>query len=301
MSHRRFRAPCAAGRRALAGAIVAAALVSGCVRNTTLDHPPGDESDPSRVSEPSVGEFDAALEELTEHDRTGWSEADCERVARRFLEMAERHRAATDGILAEAHYNAALAYERCDRRAAAKEQLGIAAQGRDRLLRASARLAVYSHEASGDLDATIAELERLVREGKFQDVETLVHLAALQMQRGHRSGRRDDYAEAKRNLQRALAIDDDFVPAMNQLALYYLELARARATRIAGGGRGQRRPLVLAGSKRLRGSREQLELAALVVDQAIRKRPDYAPIHNTGGLIAVELEDLNTAVDSFGR
>ena len=36
---------------------------------------------------------------------------------------------------------------------------------------------------------------------------------------------------------------------------------------------------------------QQLELAALVCSQAIRKNPNYAAIHNTAGLIQVELAE----------
>ena len=44
---------------------------------------------------------------------------------------------------------------------------------------------------------------------------------------------------------------------------------------------------------------QQLELAALVCSQAIRKNPSYAPIHNTAGLIQNELGQVNGAVAEF--
>ena len=44
---------------------------------------------------------------------------------------------------------------------------------------------------------------------------------------------------------------------------------------------------------------QQLELAALVCSQAIRKNPSYAAIHNTAGLIQVELQNINSAVQEF--
>jgi tetratricopeptide (TPR) repeat protein len=46
---------------------------------------------------------------------------------------------------------------------------------------------------------------------------------------------------------------------------------------------------------------QQLDLAALVASQAQRKNPNYAPIHNTTGLIQVQLKNFNGAVKSFGR
>ena len=42
-----------------------------------------------------------------------------------------------------------------------------------------------------------------------------------------------------------------------------------------------------------------LELAALVCSQAIRKNPSYSAIHNTAGLIQVELQNINSAVQEF--
>ena len=44
---------------------------------------------------------------------------------------------------------------------------------------------------------------------------------------------------------------------------------------------------------------QQLELAALVCSQAIRKNANYAPIHNTSGLILNELGQVNSAVKEF--
>ena len=46
---------------------------------------------------------------------------------------------------------------------------------------------------------------------------------------------------------------------------------------------------------------QQLELAALVSSQAIRKNAGYAPIHNTAGLIQNELGQLNGAVSEFAN
>jgi hypothetical protein len=88
----------------------------------------------------------------------------------------------------------------------------------------------------------------------------------------------NDFERAKKNLQRALAIDDGYQPAFNQLALYYLEMAKTKA------GRGGRRKAAVF-VKTKKADQQMLELAALVCSQAIRKNPKYAAIHNTAGLI----------------
>ena len=105
---------------------------------------------------------------------------------------------------------------------------------------------------------------------------------------------------AKKNLQRALAIDDAFMPAFNQLALYYFQLAKKRAGSVKSTGKGSRgRQVVTHASVGKRADVQQLELAALVCSQAIRKNPNYAPIHNTAGLIQNELGQVNGAVGEF--
>src|SRR6202040_828500 len=48
-----------------------------------------------------------------------------------------------------------------------------------------------------------------------------------------------------------------------------------------------------------RGDIQQLDLAALVCSQAVQKKANYAPIHNTSGLILNELGQVNTAVKEF--
>jgi tetratricopeptide (TPR) repeat protein len=103
---------------------------------------------------------------------------------------------------------------------------------------------------------------------------------------------------AKKNLQRALAIDDSFMPAYNQLALYYFQQAKKRAG--AGGRVGKKgRSVATNAALGKRADVQQLELAALVCSQAIRKNARYAPIHNTAGLIQNELGQVNGAVAEF--
>jgi chemotaxis protein histidine kinase CheA len=89
------------------------------------------------------------------------------------------------------------------------------------------------------------------------------------------------------------------MPAFNQLAIYYMEVAK----RAAGASKGARskRALVVAGQKRAKIDQQQLELAALVASQGVMKNGNYAPIHNTAGLIQVQMDNFNGAVKSFAR
>jgi tetratricopeptide (TPR) repeat protein len=83
------------------------------------------------------------------------------------------------------------------------------------------------------------------------------------------------------------------MPAFNQLAILYLEAAKQ------GVGRSNATRVRTNAAKERKADTQALELAALVCSQAIRKNPKYAPIHNTAGMIQVELGNLNGAVGEF--
>ncbi|MBI5531307.1 MAG: hypothetical protein HY898_01230 [Deltaproteobacteria bacterium] len=244
---------------------------------------------------PVVDAFQAALARLVELDRTaGWSEATCAQVAGQFLAAEQR---SPGGKLAAARYNAGLAWQRCSHDAKAREQFRSALEADPSLSRAGVQLALYDLKEKGDaaLDSTIERLQDAVLAAKFQDVDALINLAMLEMRRGANKawqGCSDDGDCSKINIRRALAIDDAYMPAFNQLALYYLALARSKS-----GQQGQ--GLVAGSARKARLSGQMLDLAALVCSQAIRKNPRYAPIHNTAGLVQVELGNINSAVQEF--
>src|ERR1700683_640856 len=87
------------------------------------------------------------------------------------------------------------------------------------------------------------------------------------------------------------------MPALNQLALYYFQQAKKRAGEAKSSHRGRHVSTNAALAKR--ADVQQLELAALVCSQAVRKNAAYAPIHNTAGLIQNELGQVNGAVQEF--
>ncbi len=252
-----------------------------------------------QVDAVAAQKYDAALQAFTAHDKAGdWNAGTCKQVADQFLEAAKQQKSKGTRDFPEAYYNAGLAYQRCGNDEAAKEQFKSAYQLDKEFHRSRAQLALYKYKENGNLDATVQELDQIIRDAKFQNVEALVALASLQMVRGGSSGGpgcNDDLSCAQLNLQRALALDDSFMPAFNQLALYYLEQAKGDS------GKDDSAELVVASRKKTRVNRQRLDLAALVASQAQKKNPNYAPIHNTIGLILVELENYNGAVKAFGR
>jgi Tfp pilus assembly protein PilF len=257
------------------------------------------------VSKEAAASFDSALESFLDHDKKGdWAEASCKDISEKFEDAAETQESATNRAFPEALYNAGLALQRCGKDADARTKFEAAIKADGSFHRAKAQLALYDFAKSGDTDSTIRDLDQIIRDAKFQNVEALVSLAALQMERGSDQPDPDgknDLERAQRNLQRALAIDDGYMPAFNQLAVYYLEQAKTAVGTAKQKSRRGKRGMEVSGADRVTANEQQLDLAALVASQAQRKNPNYAPIHNTTGLIQVELKNFNAAVKSFGR
>jgi lipoprotein NlpI len=257
------------------------------------------------VSKAAASSFDSALEAFLDHDKKGdWTDASCKDIADQFQKAAQTQVSSTNRAFPEALYDAGLADQRCGKDADARKQFEAAVAADSTFHRAKAQLVLYDYQKNGDIDQTIRDLDQIIRDAKFQNVEALVSLAALQMDRDSDqsdSDGKNDLERAQRNLQRALAIDDGYMPAFNQLANYYLQLAKQAAGTAKTRSRKGKRGMEVSGSSKVEANSQQLDLAALVASQAQRKNPNYAPIHNTTGLIQVELKNYNSAVKSFGR
>lgn len=255
------------------------------------------------VSQQAEKEHTAALDEFVKADQKfDWNEAKCRSIAEKFVKASDEQKSANGSPLPTALYNAGVTYMRCGMEREALEQFQAASSADPNFHRGRAQMALFDYQQSKDIDGAVSNLEHVIRDAKFQNVEALVSVAALQMERGGETQTEDganDLERAKKNIQRALAIDDNYMPAFNQLAIYYMEAAKHQAEGSKGGGR--RRGLVVAGAKKARVNQQQLELAALVASQAIQKNANYAPIHNTAGLIQVQMDNYNGAVKSFSQ
>jgi Tfp pilus assembly protein PilF len=247
------------------------------------------------VSQAAANKFKSGLDAMAQHDKANdWNEASCTATAQLFLDAADE-----GGGFAEAHYNAGLAFQRCKKTAEAKKHFQEAMSKDAKNHRARMQLALYKFTEGGerDYDGAIAELRQAaITDAQFKNVEALVHLGMMYMKRNNQSADNDganDLARAKKYAQSALAVDDAYMPAFNLLALIYLEAAKQKAGRVAG------RKALTNVAKEKKVDTQALELAALVCSQAIRKNPNYAAVHNTAGMINVELGNLNSAVQSF--
>jgi tetratricopeptide (TPR) repeat protein len=243
--------------------------------------------------------FNAAIDAFVDHDKkSDWADDNCGAVAKMFLDAGSAQKG---GHLSEATYNAGLAYQRCGDDKGAKAQFEKALGDDPKFGYARAELALYQYKADANEDSAITSLEQAVHDANFQNVPALVNLAMFQMLRDSDTGESDcknDFECAKKNLQRALALDDAYMPALNQLALYYFQQAKKRAGQAKAAHHGRHVSTNAAMGKR--ADVQQLELAALVCSQAVRKNAQYAPIHNTAGLIQNELGLVNGAVQEFG-
>jgi tetratricopeptide (TPR) repeat protein len=265
----------------------------------------GGGGEPGAPSQAALDRFNAALDAFNGHDKANdWNDQTCADTAKMFIAAAQ---AQASGRFAEANYDAGLSYQRCGNDKEAKARFMQALADDEKFHFARAQLALYQFKADANIDGAIAALETAVNDANFQNVPALVDLAMFQMQRDSsqvganchaRAAGKDvdlgDFDCAKLNLQRALAIDDGYMPAFNQLALYYFGSAKKKA-----GAKKFGRTITTNAALSKRGDVQQLELAALVCAQATKKNQTYAPIHNTSGLILNELGQVNTAVKEF--
>ena len=288
----------------IAGALLVSAWAVGCgggnVEGGGPKTPGGPlDSNGNAVSTAAANKFNAGLESLAQHDKANdWTDAICVATAQLFLDAAKEQ---GDKQFNEALYDAGLANQRCKKDNEAKALFKQVLDKDSKFHRARVQLALYAYAESGEkgLDQAISEVRQAaVVDAQFKNVEALVNLGMLYIKRNNKTQDQDgatDLGRAKRFIQSALALDDAYMPAFNQLAVLYLETAKQAA------GRDTKRKSSAGHSKEKKVDTQALELAALVCSQAIRKNNKYAPIHNTAGMIQVELGNLNSAVGEFNN
>ncbi len=250
------------------------------------------------VSEPAATKFKLGLDALAQHDKTkDWAEESCNSTTQIFLDAAKEQ----EKPFAEAHYNAGLAQLRCKKNVEAKGHFQKALEADPKFHPAKTQLVLMSYYEGGEkgVDQAITDMRQTaVVDAQYKNVEALVALAMLYMKRSNSTSDGDganDYQRAKRFLQSALAVDDGYMPAFNQLALFYLETAKQSA-----GMEKSAKSATNMGKKKKTAS-QAMELADLVCSQAVRKNPNDPVIYNTLGMIQVELGNLNKAVEAFDK
>ena len=220
------------------------------------------------------------LQLFNRNEEAGWNEQTCAASIAKFEEAVA---AQGGGRFAEALYMAGLVSTRCDDDSGARRfytrALEAAEEGREPNSRppangplCKARVALGLMELQGgNRNAARAAFERAKRDDP-QCTSGYVNLAILQRNQG---GAQEQ--EALNNLRRALAIESDYLPAFNQMALLYY-------------ARGLRQ-----------GGAASLDLAEVVCRQAQIIDREYAPIYNTWGLVKIRKGNVIEALRYFER
>ena len=277
--------------------VLTALTALGCVLSFAVGCGPAqidiNELPPKEAEEQATEHFVDAQAQLAERDAKGaWTEAQCRETAGHFEGSSKRFtRAGKRDEATSAKYNQAIVLSRCDLHDEAAAIHKALLREDKKYYRARVQLALHDFRNSADAAKAMAELQKAIDDSRFKSTEALTHLATLQMRSAESAA---EHEEANLNLRRALATNDSFMPAYNQLAIFYLEQAKRKAGR-------QDASLNIAGHAPEKADTQALELAALVCSQALRKKPNYAPVHNTAGLISAELGNLSDAARSFGK
>lgn len=241
------------------------------------------------VSQSANQRFNDAAQSMRTHDdanngRGDWTADTCNEVAGKFEEAAQ---AQPNGNFPEAWFNRAMVYQRCNMGEQATQSLNRALQaGNGNYCRAKVELGVMAYRRR-DTAAARTAFEEAIRQDPTHCVEGYTNLAMVLREAGPTNDQQ--WGEVIRNIRAALALDDRYLPARNQLALSYLQQAGddPYSQRIFLAG------LVCAQAAQVAAA-AQSELSADV-------RGFMADIHNTWGIIDIRRGEIIKALGHFQR
>lgn len=193
-------------------------------------------------------------------EKQGWNEARCEAVADKFDDAAD-----AQNKFAEAHYMAGLAHSKCGQKNDALAAYQKALRQNPKFCKA--RVAIAVDRLEGGATGALSDFQAAVRDDP-QCTEGYVNMAIMQ----RRSG---ETKEALNNLRRAMAIDAQYLPAFNEMALLYVQDAKDNV--------------------------KMLDLAEVVCSQAQKINPRFAAIYNTWGLIDLRRGEIISAAAKFQK
>lgn len=219
------------------------------------------------VSEQALNDWNRGRTAYAEADRQGWNPDRCSSVIALFESAISEQ--GSRGF-AEAKYMVGLTHHKCGDESAARRFYNQALQDNEKMCKARVAIGLLDL-AGGNESQARAAFTRSIRDDP-QCTAGYVNLAIMQREQGG-----NQEAEALRNLRRALAIESDYLPAFNQMALLYYN-------------RGQQS-----------GGAASLDLAEVVCRQAQIIDGDYAPIYNTWGLVKMEKGNVIEALRFFER
>jgi tetratricopeptide (TPR) repeat protein len=191
----------------------------------------------------------------------GWTPPNCQATIGKFNEA----NGAQGGRFTEAIYMMGVVSGRCGNDEQAQQYYQQALATNERYCGALVGVGLQDMRAGRTREAR-QRFERAI-EHDNQCTAAYVNLAIIQRANANEA------AEALNNLRRALAIESNYLPAFNQMALLYYDQAA--------------------------DNRQMLDLAEVVCRQAQLINGNYAPIYNTWGLINVRQGNIIAAAAKF--
>ncbi len=218
------------------------------------------------VSDKTRDIWRAGLDAFANAESSRWSGNQCQSVPELFRKAVRSQGEA----IAEADFMVGLVAERCGQGDAALAAYKQAVANDPKYCKARIALGLVDLRAG-----RVRQAEQAFTQAKTNDpqcTEAYVNLGMLQS-----ASRPPNMQEALNNYRRALAIESDYLPAFNQMALLYLNWAKGE------------------------GSTEKIRLAEIVCKQATLVNDKYAPIYNTWGLIEVHKGNVIPALRMFKK
>lgn len=218
----------------------------------------------TRISARARELWQKAIAEFQQYDSEGWSNTKCDRVSAAFEKAAGEEK---DGF-PEALFMAGLAQERCGETGEAVDYYEKSLRANSKYCKARVALGVVAMNRGNGSEA-MAMFKQSIKDDA-RCTEGYVNLATLDRMSART---KEQYEEVLANLRRGLAIDANYLPAFNQMALLYLTLAQ--------------------------NDPKLLDLAEVVCRQAQQINKNYAPIYNTWGLINLRQDRIIEAAAKF--
>lgn len=219
----------------------------------------------SEVTAEAHNHWREAIAMFEEHDRAqnGWTPQTCQPT----LDKFNQANSAQGGHFTEAIYMMGVVSGRCGNEDQALQYYQQALSTNDHYCGALVGVGLGDVRA-GRTQQARQRFELAIRSDN-QCTAAYVNLAIIQRSNPA------EVREALNNLRRALAIESDYLPAFNQMALLYYDQAA--------------------------DNRQMLDLAEVVCRQAQLINGNYAPIYNSWGLINVRQGNIIAALAKFQR
>ena len=217
-------------------------------------------------------DFDAAVKKWEEAKggKGGLTKAEAKSLSSKFASLASSH----PDLASQAHFNAGTLLDQAGESKEAEQEYQAALSANPAYGPALNNLGEIYYR-SGSPQRAREWFEKAIAADPTHNAPAYNNLALILFQEAKEAGNPAGYKEAVSKLRRALAIDNDSMPAYALLAFIYYTTAE--------------------------NDRSKLQLAELVCKQAKETNDKYAPIYNTLGLIQLRKKNVTGALKEFEK